>query len=507
MPAVVLDEVATVSLLPRIAAASAANPGVMGEDLRAWIVAARFALSLLARQRFLPRVSTREEDLLSRWSPVVDDPSDRATLRTIERSMPAAAVALTWDAAAARATAREALADYLAATIDRVARRARPQPGDLGRLPATVSAWLATLSREDAFVHLQGDAAQTLRRQVGAWTDLTAAADADDAFRLCFRLVPPGEAGSKEDRPWRLEYMLQATDDPSLLVPVEDVWRHRGQTARFLTRRFDQPQERVLAALGRASRVFPPIEGSLRTARPEACALTREAADLVRDKALLLKAGGFGVLLPGLDTKLNVRLRLRGAREPDPSRTNGLGLLNFNSLVSYDWQLSLGDQPLTREEFEMLAQLKEPLVQLRGRWVDVRPDQIERALAFIQKHQAGQMQLAEALSTALAPTTIDGVAVAAVEASGWIDALLEDIRKGANIEVAEEPDGFVGSLRPYQKRGVAWLASLQQYGLGALLADDMGLGKTPTAHRAASATAVAADSGDLSDVGGWQLAA
>jgi len=479
VPAVVLDEVATVSLLPRIAAASAENPGVMGDDLRAWIVAARFALSLLARQRFLPRVSPRDDDLVSRWSPVVDDPSDRATLRTIERSMPAAAVALTWDAAAARATPREALADYLAATIDRVARRARPQPGDLGRLPATVSAWLATLSREDPLVHLQGDAAHVLRRQVGGWTDVSADAESDDAFRLCFRLVPPGEAGPKEDRPWRLEYLLQATDDPSLLVPVEDVWRHRGQTARFLTRRFDQPQERVLAALGRASRVFAPIEGSLRTARPEACALsTREAADLVRDKALLLKASGFGVLLPGLDTRLNVKLRLRGARESDPSRTDGLGLLNFNSLVSYDWQLSLGDQPLTREEFEMLAQLKEPLVQLRGRWVDVRPDQIERALAFIQKHQAGRMQLAEALSTALAPTSLDGVAVAGVEASGWIEALLEDVRQGGTVDIAEEPDGFEGILRPYQKRGVAWLATLQHYGLGALLADDMGLGKT-----------------------------
>src|SRR5262249_5242442 len=156
---------------------------------------------------------------------------------------------------------------------------------------------------------------------------------ADDAFRLCFRLVPPLEAPTqrKEEKPWRLEYVLQATDDPSLLVPVEDVWRHRGQKARFLTRRFDQPQERVLAALGRASRVFAPIEGSLRAARPEACDLsTREAADLVRDKALLLKASGFGVLLPGLDTRLNVRLRLRGGREPDPSRTDGPGMLSFN---------------------------------------------------------------------------------------------------------------------------------------------------------------------------------
>jgi SNF2 family DNA or RNA helicase len=483
VPAVVLDEVATVSLLPRIAAASAANPSALGVDLRAWIVAARFALSLLVRQMCVPRLHSREEDLLSRWSPVLDEPSDRTTLRTIERSMPAAATALTWGADGRRGSAAEALADYLAATIDRVARRARPQPGDLSQLPATVSAWINALSRDEAVVHLQGDGAQALRRQVGNWTDLTPDDSAEDAFRVCFRLAPPGEGPppNSADRPWRLDYLLQATDDPSLLVPVQEVWRHRGQTARFLTRRFDQPQERVLAALGRASRVFPPIEGSLRTPRPEACPLsTREAADLVRDKALLLKASGFGVLLPGLDTRLSVRLRLRGAREADPLKTEGPGLLNFNSLVSYDWQLALGDQTLTPEEFEMLAQLKEPLVQLRGRWVDVRPDQIERALAFIQKHQNGrEMALVDALSTALAPTALDGVQIAEVDASGWIDTLLADIRHGARAEqVPAQPEGFQGTLRGYQQKGVAWLATLQRYRLGALLADDMGLGKT-----------------------------
>ena len=93
VPAVVLDEVATVSLLPRIAAASAANPGALGIDLRTWIVAARFALSLLVRQKCVPRLQSRDDELLSRWSAVIDDPSDRATLRTIERSMPAAATA------------------------------------------------------------------------------------------------------------------------------------------------------------------------------------------------------------------------------------------------------------------------------------------------------------------------------------------------------------------------------------------------------------------------------
>ncbi|MCB4825470.1 DEAD/DEAH box helicase, partial [Roseicella aerolata] len=40
------------------------------------------------------------------------------------------------------------------------------------------------------------------------------------------------------------------------------------------------------------------------------------------------------------------------------------------------------------------------------------------------------------------------------------------------------PADFVGSLRPYQAQGVAWLQFLRSAGLGGVLADDMGLGKT-----------------------------
>ncbi len=40
------------------------------------------------------------------------------------------------------------------------------------------------------------------------------------------------------------------------------------------------------------------------------------------------------------------------------------------------------------------------------------------------------------------------------------------------------PEGFQGTLRPYQRKGVDWLAFLSRVELGALLADDMGLGKT-----------------------------
>jgi superfamily II DNA or RNA helicase len=41
-----------------------------------------------------------------------------------------------------------------------------------------------------------------------------------------------------------------------------------------------------------------------------------------------------------------------------------------------------------------------------------------------------------------------------------------------------EPEGFTGTLRPYQRRGLGWLHFLRDTGLGGCLADDMGLGKT-----------------------------
>ncbi len=46
------------------------------------------------------------------------------------------------------------------------------------------------------------------------------------------------------------------------------------------------------------------------------------------------------------------------------------------------------------------------------------------------------------------------------------------------ISLIEIPSTFQGELRPYQLKGVSWLAFLKQFGFGGCLADDMGLGKT-----------------------------
>jgi superfamily II DNA or RNA helicase len=58
------------------------------------------------------------------------------------------------------------------------------------------------------------------------------------------------------------------------------------------------------------------------------------------------------------------------------------------------------------------------------------------------------------------------------------EALREELARGERPEPVEEPEGFVGTLRHYQREGLGWLVFLERMGLGGCLADDMGLGKT-----------------------------
>jgi SNF2 family DNA or RNA helicase len=62
------------------------------------------------------------------------------------------------------------------------------------------------------------------------------------------------------------------------------------------------------------------------------------------------------------------------------------------------------------------------------------------------------------------------------------DATFARVRAELNgfqgIRTVEQPEGFVGHLRDYQREGVGWMEFLRRFGFGGCLADDMGVGKT-----------------------------
>jgi superfamily II DNA or RNA helicase len=65
-----------------------------------------------------------------------------------------------------------------------------------------------------------------------------------------------------------------------------------------------------------------------------------------------------------------------------------------------------------------------------------------------------------------------------VELDAGFESLRARIAGFSGVRALEEPAGFHGELRSYQREALGWLAFLGELGFGGCLADDMGLGKT-----------------------------
>ena len=469
----------------------------VGDDLRYWGIVAKFGLELLAGQRYLPGIVAGGDDLYARWQPALRSNEDLERERALTNGMPPVCRALFRERGAMDQVrlprADLVLGSFLAHLTDRAVRAwGGALPGamrhgngsgrgymgslDLGRR------WLAALVGDDDGIRLNVQRSRELARFYRGWQGWSRKARPAEAseLRLCFRLEPPAADQPDDDGHWHLRYLLQAVDDPSLMIPAAHIWRERGDVLSYLNRRFDQPQERLLAGLGAASQFSPAIRRSLKRKAPESARLTpQEAYTFLRETARLLKSTGFGVLVPPWwsrpDARLRVRVRL-GAQVDEAAA----GFLSMDRLISYDWELALGDDALSREEFERLAALKTPLVRMRGQWVLLQPEQVEAAIAFWKRQQArDSMTLGEALRLALgSKDLLDGLPIAEIQMDPWMQDLVQALENGQRFELLPVPEGFRGELRPYQVRGMAWLAFMTQLGLGVCLADDMGLGKT-----------------------------
>jgi hypothetical protein len=441
--------------------------GVLAADLAEtasgswrWMAAvARFASSLVDRGQLLPGLVAGD----ARWIPqLVGDDAEHA--RALLKAMPAVVRAEF----PSGHVPHDVFDPVLHALTDAVAR-GRLAPVKAGK--SVAERWVRALTTEDATV--SGDLGD-LEHALRAWHE--SAAPPAGPLRTGFRLMLPED----EDPDWRVEFFLQATDDPSLTASAREVWQGSG-AAKLLARHAAHPEEVLLAGLGRASRVYPELDAALRVSTPAELRTDPEGAyRFLRQSANALTLAGFGVQLPSAlqrGAALGMRLKATSASAPGTGAVvqGGLGL---DQILAYRWDLAVGDSELTAEEIAELAAAKTPLVRLRGRWVELDKARLRRALDFLEQQGSGEMTARDLLQAdaALDAAGLD-VPVTDVVADGWLgDVLTGQI--AARLEPVSTPDGFGAVLRPYQQRGLAWLSFLSKLGLGGCLADDMGLGKT-----------------------------
>jgi SNF2 family DNA or RNA helicase len=473
----------------------------LGASIRFWAEVAKFAIELITRQSFFPVVLEEKNETKSyraAWSVYLSE-TDFTRMETLAKAMPPVCRAVMSGESTEAPAPLKLVLHFLNQTTDHFVRQqllasnifsksAARRRSRLVGMPLP-EAWLQALSSSDPILTAPRAEMAAFLKQINSWLEQIRPSPSAAPFRTCFRLDPPEDGDPKSAR-WGISFHLQAVEDRSLMISSEKVWASRGGTLTFLKRKFENPQERLLADLAKAARVFPAIEGSLKTARPSGLALdTPRAYQFLRETAPLLEQSGFGVLLPAwwqkpalrLGVKLNVQPKANGASSSTgDSLSRGEGLLGMDGIVAYNWQIALGDQTLSPAEFEKLASLKVPLVKVRGQWVELKPEEIEKAIAFFKKrHGEGEMSLREALRLGLSGDTSEtGLKVTGFEAQGWVGDIASTLHDGVKIESLPSPATFHGELRPYQVRGFSWLAFLKQFGLGACLADDMGLGKT-----------------------------
>lgn len=322
------------------------------------------------------------------------------------------------------------------------------------------------------------DAALAEYRQWATWREKLTQAQTAAGFTLCFRLEA---APSTDVDTWRVHFLVASKEDPSFKLSLAEYWQLDRAEKADLSPHFGRDFEKnLLLALGYGARIYPKVWDGLETAQPIGFQLTLdEAFGFLKESAWVLEDAGYTVVVPAWWTpegRRRAKVRVKtSARSTKGTAAVGTGYFSLDAVISYQYQLSIGGQVVSEAEWRQLVETKAPLVQFRGQWTELDRDKMRQMLEFWQTRQQTEpeMTLQDLLK----------VATAAEDDLEWdhdqaLQAMLTKLHDKSAFAPIEAPPNLRGTLRDYQKRGVAWLRYLENLGLNPCLADDMGLGKT-----------------------------
>jgi hypothetical protein len=428
-----------------------ANDERLGASARWLAQLGLFGVGLVARGSMVPLLRHRHRTegtgtFAVRWHPVLVDDH---TLEVFAKAAPAT-VFLANPTLDAPSATRSALVAAVNAVCVQAARQIEaPAPPPRPRSSTDLAeVYLGRL--DGSSFRAPVDLGRALVRFLDEWAKPVA----DPPRRpLVIRLEPPSEGQA-----WHLKVLGHDPDD--VLQQIERaIASHRKQ----------QVQARMVDDLMRAERLVPELTRAGPERRGEAILTEDEAWEIMTVGAGNLLDAGFEVEFP------------RSGRAPRPSlrltALDGGSATSAAELVHVRWSVLFDEVELSAEEIAELAKQAAPLVESNGRWVRIDGADLAaaaEALSDTSDEMTGGEMLRWAVGLHGSPLE-GGVSIA----NGWAANLVRAAHEVSATQ-AEEPEGFSGGLRSYQRDALAWLGFCDSAGLGGCLALDMGLGKTPT---------------------------
>ena len=300
-----------------------------------------------------------------------------------------------------------------------------------------------------------------------------------DGFVFGIRL---DDGDGDRDKEWHLNFFVASSHDPSLRVDLAQWWTmSEAKRTQWLKHFGPQFEHHLLISMGHAARVCPLLWQGMESEQPSRVDIDLDTAyAFLKDDALVLESAGFRILLPSWWTpqgRKRARLRINASgRSKSTQATQSSGYFSLPSLVQYRFELSVGNEAVSEQEWRELVNAKSPLVRFRGEWMEIDSTQMSQMLALWENQE-------QADSSATFGEMLRQIAEADEDSTEFVfDEVLNNtlsaLQQQSGVEQLEAPVGLQGELRPYQKHGLSWLATQEALGLNPCLADDMGLGKT-----------------------------
>ena len=472
------DELTVISEILNNTEEKLSVPGLLfADDAKFLVKSLEYAAIMACRGTYYPYMEHIEGSYYSRWKPLhLMKYQDETSV--YEKSLPNVMRTFSLLPDGTFCGRRELAFEILETLLDDMVRSVQNSSGAKGRkvdAANTHDLWLRSLIWPQAPLDSWADEMESLYLQIMGWSESLKTVTGQP-WRLFMRLEEPEQ--EEEEKSWALSWHLQSVSDPSLIIPASKVWMPEEAERSWFCKIGSNPRRYLLEVLGHLASIVPAVARSLESPYPTECLLNlEELFDFLQNHVPALIDQGIQIHFPAAWGSLSERPRLavKGTLHDSASFSVG-GQLSLGDLMEVDWSVSLGEDVLTEEELTLLTELKTPLANIRGRWVLLYKDEIEKIIDGIQTLPK-KIDRREALLASFSEGRGD-IPISEISGSRWLDSVKNILTGKEDIEMLPQPEGFSGTLRPYQSKGLSWMSWLMKFGLGGCLADDMGLGKT-----------------------------